>query len=99
MAQADARSITRRPLVAAATGAAPGRSDPTRDALARNVRMLRAAQRISQLDLAAEAEIAAGAVSTIEAGKANPTVASLARIARALGVDMAALFADRLRKT
>jgi transcriptional regulator with XRE-family HTH domain len=62
------------------------------------VRVLRAARRLSQLDLAAEAGMTAGAVSMIEARKANPTMDTLERIARAFGVDVTALFADHTPK-
>ena len=98
MAQADSRSIIRRPPVAASiSNAAARHSDSPRDALARNVRMLRAAHRLSQFALADDAGITPATVSAIEARKANPTMGSLDRIARALGVDIAALFADRAK--
>ena len=40
-----------------------------------------------------------GAVSMIERHKANPTMDTLERIARAFGVDVTALFADRNPKS
>jgi transcriptional regulator with XRE-family HTH domain len=59
--------------------------------------MLRAAHRLSQSALACDAGLTPATVSAIEARKANPTLASLERIARALGVDLAALFTDRAK--
>jgi DNA-binding XRE family transcriptional regulator len=98
MAQAERDFITRRsPVAASIPNAAARHSDPVRDALARNVRMLRAAQRLSQHALAYDAGLTPATVSAIEARKANPTMGSLDRIARALGVDIAALFAGRAK--
>jgi len=59
--------------------------------------MLRAVRRLSQHALADDAGLTPAVVSAIETRKANPTMRSLARIARALGVDMTALFADRAK--
>jgi transcriptional regulator with XRE-family HTH domain len=61
--------------------------------------MLRAARRLSQVDLAADAGMTPGAVSMIEARKANPTMDTLERIARAFGIDIPALLADRAPKS
>lgn len=98
MAQAERDLITRRsPVAASIPNAAARHSDSPRDALARNVRVLRAAHRLSQFTLADDAGLTPATVSAIEARKANPTMTSLARIARALGVDIAALFADRAK--
>jgi transcriptional regulator with XRE-family HTH domain len=63
-----------------------------RSVLARNVRKLRLARGFSQEDLAAEASTRQALVSEIEAGAANPTLDSLARLAEALQVDLAELF-------
>jgi transcriptional regulator with XRE-family HTH domain len=60
--------------------------------LARNVRRLRLERGFSQEDLAAEASTRQALVSEIEAGDANPTLDSLARLAQALQVDFAELF-------
>jgi transcriptional regulator with XRE-family HTH domain len=57
-----------------------------RSVLARNVRKLRLARGFSQEDLAAEASTRQALVSEIEAGGANPTLDSLARLAEALHV-------------
>jgi XRE family transcriptional regulator, regulator of sulfur utilization len=77
--------MTRRELAAAS------------EMLARNMRVLRAARRLSQEKLALAAGISQAQVSAIERGKGNPTIASLQRIADVLGVEMAALFAGRDR--
>ncbi|MEA2876376.1 MAG: hypothetical protein QOF14_1572 [Hyphomicrobiales bacterium] len=69
------------------------RLDSTRDALAHNVRWLRALRRLSQSKLAAEAGLTQGQVSAIELSKANPTMDSIERIGRVLGVEVDALFA------
>jgi DNA-binding XRE family transcriptional regulator len=98
MAQAERDFITRRsPVAASIPDAAARHPDSPRDALARNVRTLRAAHRLSQHALADDAGLTPAVVSAIETRKGNPTMVSLERIARALGVDMAALFADRAK--
>jgi transcriptional regulator with XRE-family HTH domain len=63
-----------------------------RSVLARNVRRLRLERGFSQEELAAEASTRQALVSEIEAGDANPTLDSLARLAQALQVDLAELF-------
>jgi transcriptional regulator with XRE-family HTH domain len=72
---------------------------PLRTIAIRRVTRLRAmcAHRLSQHALADDAGLTPAVVSAIETRKANPTMASLARIAQALGVDMAVLFADRAK--
>ena len=69
------------------------RLDSARAALAYNVRWRRALRGLSQSRLADEAGLTQGQVSAIERGKANPTMDSLERIARVLGVEVDALFA------
>lgn len=64
-----------------------------KDVLARNVRVHRAIQELSQLDLADASGTTQRTVSRIEARKANPTVETLAKIATALHVEMDGLFA------
>jgi transcriptional regulator with XRE-family HTH domain len=64
-----------------------------KDVLARNVRVHRAIQEFSQLDLADASDTTQRTISRIEARKANPTVATLAKIATALRVEVDALFA------
>lgn len=66
-----------------------------RKALAHNLRVLRATRRLSQNVLAEEAGVTQALVSAIELGKANPTLASLERIAQVLKVDLSELFLDR----
>lgn len=46
---------------------------------------------MSQEDLAARAEVSRSTIQNIEAGRRKPQPASLKRIARALGTDLAAL--------
>jgi transcriptional regulator with XRE-family HTH domain len=66
-----------------------------REELARNLRTLRAARRLSQVKLGLAAGISAAEVSMIERSKGNPTIETLQCIADALGVEVAALFAGR----
>ena len=72
-----------------------GGGHSVRKALAHNLRVLRATRRLSQDVLAHEAGVTQALVSAIELGKANPTLASLERIAQVLKVDMSELFLDR----
>ena len=64
-----------------------------RDLVAWNVRRLRVLRGISSEVLAAQADVDRAYVSRIERAVANPTIDILERIARALGVEMAKLFA------
>jgi len=64
-----------------------------KDVLARNVRVHRAIQEFSQLDLADASDTTQRTISRIEARKANPTVETLSKIATALRVEVDALFA------
>jgi transcriptional regulator with XRE-family HTH domain len=67
---------------------------PATDALAYNVRVLRAKRNnMSQVVLAAEADTTNSTISDIEGRDGNPTLETLQRIADALGVEVAALFA------
>lgn len=63
----------------------------TQRLLARNVRELRLRKSWTQYDLADETRLRQALVSEIEAGKANPTLLSLHKIAVALGVQVAEL--------
>jgi len=65
----------------------------TRRLLARNLRRLRLERSWSQYDLADETRLRQALISALELGTANPTLESLDKIAFALGVDVAALFA------
>jgi transcriptional regulator with XRE-family HTH domain len=62
-----------------------------RDALARNLCRLRVARRWSLADLAAATGAGKATLSAIENGRANPTVETLASLAGALDVEVAAL--------
>ena len=55
--------------------------------LAANVVRLRRELGLSQVDLAAHAHVQQKLISSIELARANPTIESLYRIARALGVE------------
>lgn len=59
--------------------------------LARNVRERRLLKSWTQYDLADETRLRQALISEIEAGKANPTLLSLHKIASALGVQVAEL--------
>jgi len=72
-----------------------GTGQSVRKALAHNLRVLRASRRLSQGVLAQDAGVTQALVSAIELGKANPTLASLERIAQVLKVDLSELFLDR----
>ena len=50
---------------------------------------------MSQEDLADEAETRRALISQIERGEANPTLNSIVKIAKALGVEMSELFGSR----
>ncbi|QHP68126.1 XRE family transcriptional regulator [Bradyrhizobium sp. LCT2] len=65
----------------------------TRRFLARNIRRLRLERSWSQYDLADETRLRQALISSLELGTANPTLESLDKIAFALGVDVAVLFA------
>ena len=60
-------------------------------ALGRKVKDLRHSLQMSQADLADDAEIRRALVSDIERGRANPTLDTIVRIAKALGVESADL--------
>jgi transcriptional regulator with XRE-family HTH domain len=53
-----------------------------------HIRQLRESKGISQEQLAADAEIPYSSVNEIEAGKTNPTIASLMALSEALGVPL-----------
>jgi transcriptional regulator with XRE-family HTH domain len=60
--------------------------------LGRKVRELRLSLKMSQEDLAEEAETRRALISDIERGEANPTLDSILKIAIALGVEPTELF-------
>lgn len=54
--------------------------------LGANLKRIRTKKDISQGDIARELDVSRGYISTIENGKTNPTLSTIARIAKALGV-------------
>lgn len=54
--------------------------------LGANLKRIRTKKGISQGDIARELDVSRGYISTIENGKTNPTLSTIARIAKALGV-------------
>lgn len=68
------------------------RKDPLLRALGWRVRQLRESKGWTQEILAARAGLDRSYIAGIEAGLRNPSTKALARIARALGVTLAALF-------
>ena len=59
----------------------------------KNMKRIRAKKEMSQGDIARALEVDRGYISNIESGKKNPTLATVAKIANALGVS-----ADELLK-
>jgi transcriptional regulator with XRE-family HTH domain len=67
---------------------------PASEALAYNIRVLRAKRKnMSQIVLAVEANTTPATISGIENSEGNPTLEILQRLADALGVEVAVLFA------
>jgi len=56
--------------------------------LGQNLKRIRTRKGISQGDIARELEVSRGFISTIENGKTNPTLATIAKLARAIGVSV-----------
>ena len=54
--------------------------------LGKNMKRIRAKKKMSQGDIARALEVDRGYISNIENGKTNPTLATIAKLARALGV-------------
>ncbi len=54
--------------------------------LGKNLKRIRAEKGISQVDVARSLGVSRGFVSNIEGGKTNPTLATIARLANAVGV-------------
>ena len=54
--------------------------------LGKNLKRIRAKKDISQVDVARSLGVSRGFVSNIESGKTNPTLATIARLANAIGV-------------
>ena len=59
----------------------------------KNMKRIRTKKKMSQGDIARALEVDRGYISNIENGKKNPTIATVARIANALGIS-----ADELLK-
>ena len=73
---------------------ASGKIHPATEALVYNIRVLRAKRKnMSQIVLAVEANTTPATISAIENSEGNPTLEILQRLADALGVEVAALFA------
>ena len=53
-----------------------------------NLKRIRTKQDISQGDIARELKVSRGFISTIENGKTNPTLATIAKLAKAVGVSV-----------
>ena len=56
--------------------------------LGQNLKRIRIKKGISQGDIARELKVSRGFISTIENGKTNPTLATIAKLARAIGVSV-----------
>ena len=54
--------------------------------LGQNLKRIRTKKGISQGDIARELGVSRGYISTIENGKTNPTLSTIARIAKALNI-------------
>ncbi len=54
--------------------------------LGENLKRIRTEKNISQGDIAKELGVDRGFISTIENGKTNPTLATIAKLAKAIGV-------------
>ncbi len=54
--------------------------------LAKNMQKIRKAKAISQGDIARFLDVSRGYISNIESGKMNPTLSTIAKLAKALGV-------------
>ena len=54
--------------------------------LGKNLKRIRTGKDISQGDIARELEVSRSFISNIENGKTNPTLATIAKLAKAVGV-------------
>ncbi|MBR3812727.1 MAG: helix-turn-helix transcriptional regulator [Spirochaetaceae bacterium] len=66
-----------------------------RNNLSRNIKIFRSIQKISQAELAEKAEISIPFLSQIECGNKFPSPAILAKLADALKISVADLFAEK----
>lgn len=62
------------------------RSESSR--LGKNLKRIRTKKGMSQGDIVRKLSVGRGFISNIENGKANPTLATIAKLAKALGVPM-----------
>ncbi len=53
-----------------------------------NLKRIRTEKAISQGDIARELKVSRGFISTIENGKTNPTLSTISKIAKALGISI-----------
>ena len=53
-----------------------------------NLKRIRTQKGISQGDIARDLKVSRGFISTIENGKTNPTLATIAKLAKAVGVSV-----------
>ena len=60
--------------------------------LGQNIASLRKKKKISQITLSLDSGIARSFLADLERGKANPSVSTLMKIAKALGVEIRTLF-------
>ena len=67
--------------------------DKISEQLGRNMKRIRSKKKMSQGDIARALEVDRGYISNIENGKKNPTIATIQKLANALGVS-----ADELLK-
>ena len=67
--------------------------NPASEKLGQNMKRIRVKKKMSQGDITRSLEVARGYISNIENGKKNPTLATIQRLADALGVS-----ADELLK-
>lgn len=56
--------------------------------LGKNLKRIRTTKGISQGDIARSLEVSRGFISNIENGKTNPTLATIARLGKAVGVSV-----------
>jgi transcriptional regulator with XRE-family HTH domain len=81
------------PAVPSQAAPAAGESEPIEVDLGARIRVLRLAQGATLRALAAQAGVTESFLSQVERGVASPSIASVQRIARALGTSIAELFA------
>jgi len=60
-----------------------------------NLKRIRIKKGISQGDIARTLEVSRGFISTIENGKTNPTLATISKLAKALGVKIEELIQSK----